>query len=112
MVNGAEHGLETRRIYFEKATGLGHELMAPVDPDNPSWSDLMTQDELNKYIDGRLRALMFGNDELHKSAPRVYAKDGGGLDDRLRDHNNRLKEQNKRLRALERVADHPPVPTA
>jgi hypothetical protein len=77
MVNGGEHGLETRRFDHKKASELGNELM--------------TQDELSKFIDRRLRALMFGSDELHLNEPLLFGKDGNGLDDRLKDHNNRLR---------------------
>jgi putative chitinase len=118
MVNGGENGLETRKLYFNKATGLGTELMTPVDPTDPNWSDLMTEEELNKCIDGRLHALMFGDDDLHGNEPQLFAKDGDGLDARLAQHNTRIKGHNKRLEghndrlhALEHVTEHSAVPT-
>jgi putative chitinase len=94
MVNGAEHGLDTRRSYFNKAVHLGDELMTPVGPDDPNWSDVMTQDELDDYIDKRLRALMFGDDDLHKVRPLLFRNRGLGVD-------HRLKQHDKRLHALE-----------
>jgi predicted chitinase len=110
MVNGGETGLEARQSYFTKATKLGNELMAQVDVDDPNWSDLMTQDEFDTYIDRRLHALMFGSDELHATDARLFAENTGGLDDRLKAHNDRLKEHNKRLHALEKAMERPPVP--
>lgn len=101
MVNGAEHGLDTRKFYYTKALTHGDELMKPVDPDDPNWSELMTRDELVTFVDHRLRAVLFGSNELHKDLPQLFAEDGGGLDDRLHDHNQRISQ-------LEKAAKHHP----
>jgi hypothetical protein len=100
MVNGGEHGLATRRFHFNKASDLGDELMTPVGPGDPNWSDVMTRDELNDLIDNRLRALMLGDDDLHVHKPRIFGKHGRGLNGRLREHGTRLQ-------ALEDAAQHP-----
>jgi putative chitinase len=100
MVNGGEHGLATRAFYHHKALNLGDELMSPVDPDDPNWSDVMTRDELNQHIDHRLRALMAGNDALHEKHPGLFAKRGSGINARLHAHNRRLTAVEHGLAAL------------
>jgi len=92
MVNGAEHGLETRQFYYKRAQNAGDDLMKPVDPDDPNWSEVMTRDELVTLIDHRLRAVLFGSDELHKDLPQLFAQDGAGVEVRLHDHNQRIRK--------------------
>jgi predicted chitinase len=100
MVNGGEHGLETRKFYYNKALSLGEELMTPVNPDDSNWSDVMTRDELDQHIDERLRALMFGDDVLHEKHPMLFAKRGSGINARLHAHNRRISALENGVKAV------------
>jgi putative chitinase len=90
MVNGAERGLTIRQHFYAAALRLGDELISPVDPGDPNWSEVMTRDELNEHIDHRLRDLMFGNDALQAKMPGTFAEHGKGVRFRLHDHDRRI----------------------
>lgn len=90
MVNGAQNGFETRQYYYNRALALGNELMTPVHPGDPNWSDVMDEATFNEHVDARLRKLMHGDDKLHHTHPAIYGGTGHGVDDRLEDHAKRL----------------------
>lgn len=102
MVNGGQNGLATRQYYYNRALGLGAELMSPPDPSDPNWSDSVNREQILTLVDERAHALMHGDNRLNKDRPATYGKDGGGVDDRLQAHHDTIEDHRQRIVALEK----------
>lgn len=106
MVNGGQNGIDTRRYYYNLAMNLGSELMSPLPPTDPHWSDSMDEKTLDNRIDARLHALMAGDNALHKERPKLYDPAGkdSGLDGRLHDHGRRIATLEKTSLTYQKAA--------
>lgn len=109
MVNGGQNGFATRQYYYNRALALGNELMTPVGSNDPNWSKVMTESELDaritKIVDARIRAAIKGtnNKTLHAEAPALYVTPQNSVDGRLKGHNKRLTAAEKKATALEKA---------
>lgn len=94
MVNGAQNGIDTRRLYYGLAWGIGAELMTPVKASDPNWSDVMDEQTWTRQvtaivraeIDAALHTVEFGGDHGHwteKNTPDLHAAPHQGDRDRL-----------------------------